>query len=207
MPARRFHGVLQTSYREQMRAQLGERFFAVFSERGFEEVTVAELAHTVGISRASFFRYFESKEEAVLCGCERLGEELAAGIAARPAREEPWAALRAASAEAVDRVFANREEGKVRVAMIVGCASLRQHYAGLQEGWRAELAAALGERIGAAERSVGVEALSATAMKLVGIALGRWCGETGPEAPGRSVELAFDSLVSGLGRDPQASAR
>ena len=59
--------------------------FTIFAERGFEETTASEAAEAAGISRASFFRYFSSKEEAVFAAQEAMGEEIAAALAERPA--------------------------------------------------------------------------------------------------------------------------
>lgn len=58
------------SLRERRRRQTTEEISAValrlFDARGFAETTVDDIAAEAGVSRATFFRYFKSKEEAAL---------------------------------------------------------------------------------------------------------------------------------------------
>jgi AcrR family transcriptional regulator len=68
--------------RASVRAKIAQSVFTIFAERGFEETTATEAAEAAGISRASFFRYFSSKEEAVFAAQEAMGEEIAAFSAA-----------------------------------------------------------------------------------------------------------------------------
>lgn len=69
---------------------------ALFLERGFDATTVDQIAEAAGISRRSFFRYFETKEDVVLGDLAALGERVRAALEARPAEESAWIALRAA---------------------------------------------------------------------------------------------------------------
>ena len=65
-------------------AEIAEIAFHLFAEKGFEQTTAAAAAQAAGISRASFFRYFGSKEEAVFAAQEAIGVEIAEAVAARP---------------------------------------------------------------------------------------------------------------------------
>src|ERR1700761_9851404 len=85
---------LRSRTRENVRAQIAEVAFNVFAERGFDSVTATEVAEAAGISRASFFRYFESKEDAGFVAQEELGAKMAAALRERPAGEDAWTALR-----------------------------------------------------------------------------------------------------------------
>lgn len=80
--------------RQAVRSELIDVAQRLFAERGFEAVTVDEIATAAGMSRRSFFRYFASKEDVVLSKVERLGEDFAAALAARPDTEPLWEALR-----------------------------------------------------------------------------------------------------------------
>src|ERR1700742_4014984 len=85
---------LRSKARASARAEIAGVAFRVFAERGFDQVTATEVAKAAGISRASFFRYFESKEDAVFVAQEELGAKIAARVRERPAGEDAWTALR-----------------------------------------------------------------------------------------------------------------
>lgn len=58
--------VVRERVREKMKTELAQQLYSVFAKRGLENVTAQQAAQAVGISRATFFRYFSSKEDAVV---------------------------------------------------------------------------------------------------------------------------------------------
>jgi AcrR family transcriptional regulator len=85
-----------TGLRERKKQQTRHRISAVamrlFAERGYESVTVAEIADTADVAKVTLFKYFPSKEALALDG---VGEQnLAALVIERPAKSSPLAALR-----------------------------------------------------------------------------------------------------------------
>jgi AcrR family transcriptional regulator len=66
----------------------------LFIQRGFEEVTVAEIAEAAGVSKMTVFNYFPRKEDLFLDRhADRLAE-LVSVVRSRPAGVSPVAALR-----------------------------------------------------------------------------------------------------------------
>ncbi|MEQ0559946.1 TetR/AcrR family transcriptional regulator [Amycolatopsis sp. NEAU-NG30] len=66
----------------------------LFVQRGFEEVTVAEIAEAAGVSKMTVFNYFPRKEDLFLDRhADRLAE-LTAVVRSRPPGTSPCAALR-----------------------------------------------------------------------------------------------------------------
>jgi AcrR family transcriptional regulator len=51
---------------QRTRQRLQEQAIRLFSERGFDKVTVAEVAQAAGVSHMTFFRHFPTKESVVL---------------------------------------------------------------------------------------------------------------------------------------------
>ncbi len=65
----------------------------LFTERGFENTTVIEIAERAGLTKSTFFRHFPDKRE-VLFGGETMAGLLAGGIAAAPVTASPLEAIR-----------------------------------------------------------------------------------------------------------------
>ncbi|MFE6162908.1 TetR/AcrR family transcriptional regulator [Streptomyces sp. NPDC056486] len=66
---------------------------ALFLEKGFEKVPVAEVAAAADISKPTLFRYFPTKEDLVLHRFADHLDEAARVVAARPAKRSPLDAL------------------------------------------------------------------------------------------------------------------
>jgi AcrR family transcriptional regulator len=74
---------------------LRQAAFELFARQGFEQTSVDEIAERAEVSRASFFRYFNAKEDVLNFDDDRRREAFAAELAARG--DEPVLdALRAA---------------------------------------------------------------------------------------------------------------
>lgn len=85
---------LRQRTRRLVRDELIDVAVGLFAEQGYEAVTVDQIAEAAGMSRRSFFRYFASKDALVLGKFDRVGGEFAGALAARPAGEPAWTALR-----------------------------------------------------------------------------------------------------------------
>lgn len=111
---------LRDRARRAVQGELVDVALRLFVERGYDEVRVDQIAEAAGMSKRSFFRYFPGKDALLLGKYDRLGEDLAEALAARPQGEATWPALRrmfdgivdyisdpehAAQAEAVDRII------------------------------------------------------------------------------------------------------
>jgi len=98
-PARR----PETGLRERNRAATQQRIAdcaaRLATEHGVATTTVDEIAAAAGVGRATFFRYFDSKELAVATGMSGAGAYILAGVLADvPAELGPLDAVRAAYA-------------------------------------------------------------------------------------------------------------
>lgn len=167
--------------RASVRAKIAQSVFTVFAERGFEETTATEAAEAAGISRASFFRYFSSKEEAVFAALEAMGEDIAAALAERPADEDTWTAMRRAFDAAVRNYERSPAETLARVRLARGTPALRAHELERQLQWRAMIADALEPRLGMDRGDVRAEALAAAAVSALDAAVSCWA-ERGEQA-------------------------
>src|SRR5439155_16351645 len=71
----------------QTRQLLADTARRLFAERGFEAVSVAEVAREADVAEATVFNYFPTKEDLVYSGLESFENELLAAIRDRPSGE------------------------------------------------------------------------------------------------------------------------
>jgi AcrR family transcriptional regulator len=82
--------------KEQMRQLIADTAQRLFAERGFDRVTVAEIAREAQVAEATVFNYFPSKEDLFYGRLEALGARLIEAVNVRPAGEPALAAFRRA---------------------------------------------------------------------------------------------------------------
>jgi AcrR family transcriptional regulator len=80
--------------------RLFQAALALYSERGFEQTTVAEIAERAGLTERTFFRHFADKREVLFAGPVTLQDPVVEAVAAAPE-----------SASAMDAVAAGLEAG------------------------------------------------------------------------------------------------
>jgi AcrR family transcriptional regulator len=85
---------LRERKKEQTRQLIAETARRLFSERGFERVTVAEIARAAEVSEQTVFNYFGTKEDLVFWRLESFEEELLATIRERAPGESVLIAFR-----------------------------------------------------------------------------------------------------------------
>ena len=137
----------------QTRLHIAETARGLFGERGFEAVTVAEVARAADVSEATVFNYFPTKEDLFYSGLEAFEEELLSSIRDR----EPGASILAAFAKfvltprgllaAADEDSAARFAGITRV--IEESPALLAREQRIFAGYTDSLAALIAEQTGA----------------------------------------------------------
>jgi AcrR family transcriptional regulator len=87
---------LRERKKEQTRQLIAETAWRLFADRGFDRVTVAEVAREAEVAVATVFNYFPTKEDLFYSRLEAFGEHLVEAVAQRPAGEPALAAFREA---------------------------------------------------------------------------------------------------------------
>jgi AcrR family transcriptional regulator len=85
---------LRERKKEQTRRLIAETAWRLFADRGFKQVTVAEVAREAQVAVATVFNYFPTKEDLFYYPMEAFGTELVAAVASRPAGEPALVAFR-----------------------------------------------------------------------------------------------------------------
>jgi AcrR family transcriptional regulator len=134
----------------------------LFTEQGYDETTVAEIADRAGLTRSTFFRHFADKREVLSAGQETLSRLFTEGIASAPAGSSPLEAVEAGLAHAAAAMTPfNRELGPRLEAVIATSSELQERALLKKVGMAAAMSEALRERgiddaIAAAAAELGV---------------------------------------------------
>ncbi|HEY5398183.1 MAG TPA: TetR family transcriptional regulator [Trebonia sp.] len=108
------------------RGRLGQAAFELFTERGFEQVTVAEIAERAGLTERTFFRYFADKREVLFAGADGFQDLFVSTVAGAPDSAAPIDAV-AAALYAAAAMFTAHEDGvRRRSAIIAAHPDLRE---------------------------------------------------------------------------------
>ncbi|MBB5790071.1 TetR/AcrR family transcriptional regulator [Jiangella mangrovi] len=70
--------------KQRTREQIAATALRLFAERGFEAVSVAEVARVVGVTEKTVFNHFATKEDLVYSGDEAFESALVDAVGARP---------------------------------------------------------------------------------------------------------------------------
>jgi AcrR family transcriptional regulator len=192
--------------RASVRDQIAEQALLLFDEKGFDATTVDDIAATVGISARSFFRYFPTKEDAVIGDPSALAGVIRDAAAARPADESAWVALRRAldPFEVTDRADITRGLRHMRVMM--STASLRARNVEKHIVWAVTLEPVIIERLSAEHlRRDGVagdtdairfeaQTLIHAALACFDVALSEWTRREGTSTIHTLIDEAFGTL-------------
>lgn len=123
--------------------QLAVSAITLFTEHGFDSVTVGEIATHAGVTARTFFRYFPSKETVVLDIFDQTNARLMELIEAGDTGDDVLAGITAAAVEWCER-YGDLFTALVRIGD--GSHSLNAAVLGRTTVWELHLAEALGHR-------------------------------------------------------------
>lgn len=101
------------------RERLLDAALELFGERGYDSVTVAEIAERAGLTKRTFFRHFTDKREVLFAGQEFLSRVFADAIAAAPEAASPAAMVGRALAAAAAGFGPERQARGRRIRAVV----------------------------------------------------------------------------------------
>jgi AcrR family transcriptional regulator len=82
--------------KDETRQALRDSAHRLFAEKGFSATTIDDITGAADVSRRTFFRYFDSKDDLLRTDVSDLLPVMLAALRARPAGEPPFAAILAA---------------------------------------------------------------------------------------------------------------
>ena len=156
------------------RGRLEEAALQLFTERGYDQTTTAEIAERAGLTERTFFRHFADKREVLFGGADALQEIFVSHVAAAPGGSAPIDAVAAGLDGVAELLQEIPERAESRQAVIAANQELQER----ELIKLATLAAAAAEALRA--RGVAEPAASLTAQAGIGVfkvAFEQWVGE------------------------------
>jgi AcrR family transcriptional regulator len=185
--------------RQLVSDELTEAALQLLALKGFDVVTIDEIAATAGVSRRTFFRYFASKEDVVVQFLTGMGSDIGAELAARPADERPSVALRHAVWVPIAACADHPDRALRVVQLILRTPALLARFLERQAQWRDDLAAVLGSRLGLDPGTDLYPQLAAgMALSAFDTVLQRWSDNDGAEDPAGLTDRAFAVMAPAL---------
>jgi len=192
---------LRERKRQRMYQEVSDTAVRLFLERGFDAVSVAEIAAAAGISKPTLFRYFPAKEDLVL---HRIADHETEAAQVVAGQADPVDALRRhflAGLERRDPVTGLNDHPQVLAfhTLLYGTPALVARAHRHQERAEAALARALGGDLDA--RLAAGQILAVQRILALDnwrrIAAGERVEDVAPEAV-RAAERAFSRLAAGV---------
>jgi AcrR family transcriptional regulator len=190
---------LRERKKERTRQDLMRSALRLFADRGFDQVTVEEIAADCEVSPRTFFRYFSSKEDVLFAQTHQSLERLIETLQLQPSDLPPLEALRLAMRTLSDDYLEDKEAVVLRHQIMSATPALRTRAAERQQGWEAEVIDKLrqgGQIEGMSDLDVRlVVAASTTALR---VAVTIWVSDSSDLDLADLIDSTFDRLRRGL---------
>ena len=176
-------------------SRLTRAAYELYIERGFDQVTVAEIAERAGLTKRTFFRYFDDKREVLFAGAPAMQDAVVDAVATSPEHVAPIDAVVAALAAAGSGITQIGEGAKARQRLIESSSDLRER--------EMIKMVALKDAIGVALQTRGVPASGADLTAQAGVAVfqtafERWAHSDGPADFPSLMYEALDELRAAI---------
>ncbi len=202
---------LRERKRRETRAALSLAALRLCFQRGWDGVTVEDIAEVANVSPRTFRNYFSTKAEAVAAGYLERMLKIADELRARPASEPLWTAMATSVASQFEPPAQKSEatrDAKVwleRIRFVLTEPAIHGEVLKASAAAQADLAAAIAERTGArSPDGLYPQVAAAVVTSVVGAVMDRWLreGPTGAIAP--ALRKAFELVAAGF---PESKAR
>jgi AcrR family transcriptional regulator len=142
---------LRERKKEQTRMTIAHAAIGLFLERGYDHVSIADIAEAAGVAKMTVTNYFPAKEDLIISAGVSVVPDLAGAVRGRGAGESPVAALARFVQSELDRraEWTGLHDGVTQFArMSMGSPSLAEAFTRVWDGVQAELAQAFEEAAG-----------------------------------------------------------
>ena len=191
------------SLREQKklrtREALARAAIRLFSERGYDETTVEEIASQANVSARTFFRYFKSKEDVIFFDSDELTETYRESLTTRLPGETLVDRVRRASRDVLRVMGYEHPHYDVRVGrLLLEVPALSARMAALDAQREDILAPVIAEEYGLRPEDPRAQLAAGAVVGSIRAMRRRWLYAGGVDRPADLLDEAFTLLRRGL---------
>jgi AcrR family transcriptional regulator len=180
----------------------------LFERRGFDAVTVDEIAEAADIAPRTFFRYFATKEDVFFTDQSERLAALRETIAARPQDEPILASVRHAILAMAEQHGLNGEAKLLSARVLAATPSLRAGAIARQTEWEQALVEMVADRLGVDPTTdLRPHVVASTTLAALRSALQLWLAGDGRDDLISLANQALDLLDGGLQHTPDLGPR
>lgn len=202
---------LRERKKQRTRDTLAREALRLYSEQGFAETTIEQVAAAAEVSPRTFFRYFATKEDAVMADHETRLRAIREAFSSTEDLDEPISApVRRALLGMMQRVTGDREEGLARAVLVMTEPSVAARSLELQGSYEDEIARGVAQRLGVdPEADPRPRVVAGAALGALRAAMRAWVRSGGRTDPRSLIEGGLTLLEAGIGhvRRPTAGSR
>ncbi len=181
------------------RQEIADATLRLAAERGLENVTVEQIAAAADVAPRTFFRYFDSKEDALLADHPERLELLRETLKSRPLSEGPLTAVRLSILDVAGDLDEHRDVMLCKQNLMQDNPSLRGRSLEMMGELERTIAEALAERTGVdLETDFRPYVIAGAVCTAMRVAIDRWGATGGTGDLIAMVEGALDLLDGGL---------
>jgi AcrR family transcriptional regulator len=197
---------LRERKKERVREQLIEAAVKLFSRKGFDATTIDDIVGAVEVSRRTFFRYFDTKEDVLPAWFDRHVDSVLAMLDARPGGEAPMVSLRHVL-DGIADLYESRMATVLSIERVIGRepSLVARRYARMDE-----MAERLAKRLAARGRTKDeayYRLLSRVALAIASSAIERWVTGAGKASLSDTMRDSYRAVDEALAAGRPASSR
>jgi AcrR family transcriptional regulator len=183
---------LRERNRARTYADITEAALDLFARQGFDATTVDQVAGAAGISAATFFRYFATKEDVLFTDEAASAAELVTAVAARSDRGQPSVQALAEPVMAFAESIAGpaSPNGRRLTELVMTTPSLASRSLQIRLHWERDVAAQLAAEAGLAAPELQHTVVASVAVSCLTSGLRHW-PHSSPQALASLVREAF----------------
>jgi AcrR family transcriptional regulator len=192
---------LRERKKEKTRDALVNSAIQQFAERGFDHVTVEEIAASCDVSPRTFFRYFASKEDVLFADGDTRCARLLEALAQQAPAASPFQGLEASVRVLAPDYVEQRHVLRARHVIVTETPSLRTRAAERQQGWESEIMQHLRSSGRARDLSdFDLRLLVASTTTVLRVAIEAWIADDRNSEKDlvQLIDYAFERLRTGL---------